>query len=251
MKPLISIITPVYNSEKYLNEMIKSVISQTYKNWELIIVNDNSNDDSQKIITKFKSKKIKYFVNSKTFGAGHSRNIGTKIAKGRYITFIDSDDIWHKDYLSKTFNFLKENNYDFVFTSYFWMTEEGSKKGIFKVPKKINYEKILKSNPISCLTRMYDTKSIGKVYSPKLKIRQDYVFCLKILKRIKFAYGLNKPLAYRRLRSNSLSNNKIRSAIYQFYVYYNIEGFNLFKSFYYLFYWFILGVIKHFKNYAV
>ena len=81
MKPLISIITPVYNSEKYLNEMIKSVISQTYKNWELIIVNDNSNDDSQKIITKFKLKKIKYFVNSKTFGAGHSRNIEQKLRK--------------------------------------------------------------------------------------------------------------------------------------------------------------------------
>ena len=131
------------------------------------------------------------------------------------------------------------------------MTEEGLKKGIFEVPKKIDYKTILKSNPISCLTRMYDTKYIGKIYSPKLKIRQDYVFCLKILKRIKFAYGLNKPLAYRRLRSKSLSNNKVRSAIYQFYVYHKIENFNLFKSFYYLCFWFILGINKHFRNYGV
>jgi glycosyltransferase involved in cell wall biosynthesis len=251
MQPLISVITPVYNSEKFLKSAIKSVINQTYKNWELIIINDNSNDDSHKIIKKYKSKKIKYFVNPKTFGAGYSRNVGTRIAKGRYITFIDSDDIWHKNYLLKTYNFLKKNNYDFVFTSYFWMNEDGFKKGIFQVPKKIDYKTILKSNPISCLTRMYDTKYIGKIYSPKLKIRQDYVFCLKILKRIKFAYGLNDPLAYRRLRSSSLSNNKIRSAIYQFYVYYKIENFNLFKSFYYLFFWFILGIIKHFRNYGV
>ena len=251
MRPLISIITPVYNSEEYLEKTIKSVINQTYKNWELIIVNDNSNDKTQTIVNKYKSKKIKYYINTKTLGAGYSRNVGTKKAKGRYITFIDSDDIWHKDYLFKTFNFLKKNNHEFVFTSYFWLTEEGLKKGIFEVPKKIDYKTILKSNPISCLTRMYDTKYIGKIYSPKLKIRQDYVFCLKILKRINFAYGLNKPLAYRRLRSKSLSNNKVRSAIYQFYVYHKIENFNLFKSFYYLCFWFILGINKHFRNYGV
>ena len=114
----------------------------------------------------------------------------------------------------------------------------------------MNYKYLLKTNPISCLTRMYDKEKLGVVLSPKIKIRQDYVFCLKILKKIKFAYGLNIPLAYRRLRSNSLSNNKFLSAKYQFLVYFQIEKLGLIKSFYFLINWFILGVSKHLKNYA-
>lgn len=250
MKPDISIITPIYNSELYLEQMISSVIKQSFKKWELILVDDCSTDNTRNILKKFKNKKIRYIFNKKNMGAGLSRNIGTKFAKGRYITFIDSDDIWHKDFLLKTIKFLKKKNCDFVFTSFYWMSEKGKKKGIFKVPKLVDYNYILKSNPISCLTRMYDSKHLGKILSPKLKIRQDYVFCLNILKRIQFAYGLNEPLAYRRLRPNSLSYNKFRSAFYQFYVYYNYEKFGIFKSFYYLLHWFILGVKKHYKNYA-
>ena len=97
---------------------------------------------------------------------------------------------------------------------------------------------------------MYDTYELGKIFSPKLKIRQDYVFCLKILKKIKFAYGLKQPLAYRRLRQNSLSNNKFKSAIYQFYVYYKYEKLNIFQSIFYLINWFTLGLLKHFRNYG-
>ena len=246
----VSIISPVYNSEKYLKKMIHSVMKQSHKNWELILVDDCSTDKSRHIIKKFKTKKIKFFLNKKNYGAGYSRNIGTKHAKGRYITFIDSDDYWHKEYLKKTLKFLKRNRYYFVFTSYYWVSEEGYIRGIFKIPEKVSYNNILKSNPISCLTRMYDCYKLGKVLSPKLKIRQDFVFCLKILKKIKFAYGLNHPLAYRRLRSNSLSNNKFKSALYQFYVYYKYENLNIFKSLYYLSCWFILGLIKHFKNYG-
>jgi|TARA_B100000003_G_C10866146_1_gene345062 glycosyltransferase involved in cell wall biosynthesis len=251
MKPKISIITPLFNSSNHLEEMINSVKQQSFKNWELIIIDDCSTDNPVKIIKKFKNKKIRYIRNRKNIGAGLSRNIGTKLARGRYITFIDSDDKWHKDFLSKTFKFIKRKNCEFVFTSYYWMEEKGKIKGKFNVPNVVDYRYILKTNPISCLTRMYDTKFIGKIYSPDLKIRQDYVFCLTILKKIKFAYGLNKPLAYRRLRSNSLSNNKFRSAIYQFYVYYKYEKFNIIKSLFYLINWFILGIIKHIKNYAI
>ena len=250
MKPLVSIITPVYNSDQFIKKMIMSVKKQTFKNWELILIDDCSKDNSLKILNYYKNSKIKVFKNKKNIGAGLSRNLGIKKAKGRYITFIDSDDYWHKNYLQKTLNFLRKNNYHFVFSSYYWVGVNGSKKGIFKVPKKVSYNYILRTNPISCLTRMYDKSRLGLIRSPKLKIRQDYVFCLKILKKIDFAYGLDVPLAYRRLRPNSLSNNKFTSAIYQFRVYYEIEKLGLIKSFYFLLNWFILGLLKHIKNYA-
>lgn len=250
MKPLVSIITPVYNSEQFIRKMIMSVKKQTFKNWELIVIDDCSKDNSLKILNYYKNSKIKVFKNKKNIGAGLTRNLGLKKAKGRYVTFIDSDDYWHKNYLEKTLNFLRKNNYHFVFSSYYWVSVNGSKKGIFKVPKKVNYNYILRTNPISCLTRMYDKSKLGFISSPKLKIRQDYVFCLKILKKIEFAYGLDVPLAYRRLRTNSLSNNKFISAKYQFRVYYEIEKLGLIKSFYFLLNWFILGLLKHIKNYA-
>ena len=250
MKPEVSIITPVYNSDKYLDEMINNIKNQTYKNWELILIDDCSTDDSLQIINFYKSSKIKVFKNKKNIGAGLSRNLGMKKAKGRYITFIDSDDYWHRNYLKKTLNFLKKNDFHFVFTSYYWVNEGGIKKGVFNVPEKVNYNYLLRTNPISCLTRMYDKLKLGLILSPKLKIRQDYVFCLKILKKLDFAYGLNTPLAYRRLRPNSLSNNKFISAKYQFHVYYRIEKLGLIKSFYFLSNWFILGFLKHIKNYA-
>ena len=251
MKPEVSIITPLFNSSNYILDMIKSVKRQTFKNWELIIIDDCSTDNSYEKIRKIKDRKITYIKNKKNIGAGLSRNIGTKIAKGRYITFIDSDDLWHKNYLLKALHFIKNKNCKFVFTSYYWMSEKGDVKGLFNVPEFVDYKYILKSNPISCLTRMYDTKKLGKIYSPNLKIRQDYVFCLKILKRVKYAYGLNLPLGYRRLRKNSLSNNKFISAIYQFHVYYKIESLGLIKSIYLMLNWIILGIFKHFKNYAV
>ena len=251
MIPIISIISPIYNSEKYLDQMILSVKNQTFTNWELILIDDKSTDNTWKKIKKYESSKIKIIKNKKNFGAGISRNIGTKLSRGRYITFLDSDDYWDKNFLKKTLNFIKKNNYDFVFTSYYWTDEKGSNMGIFNVPKRINYKEILKSNPISCLTRMYDTKKLGKVFSPSLKIRQDYIFCLNILKKIDFAYGLDYPLAFRRLRPKSLSYNKFISAKYQFFVYYNYEKFNIVKSFYYLFRWFIAGIMKHFRNYGL
>ena len=251
MIPEISIVSPIYNSEKYLGEMLRSVENQTFINWELILIDDRSTDNSWQKIKKYRNPKIKIVRNKKNLGAGISRNVGTKLAKGRYITFLDSDDLWDKNFLKKTLQFIKYNNYDFVFTSYYWMNEKGIVKGIFEVPNKINYNEILKSNPISCLTRMYDTKNLGKIYSPSLKIRQDYIFCLNILKKIDYAFGLNIPLAFRRLRSNSLSNNKFSSAKYQFLVYYEYEKLDIFKSIYYLFHWFISGIMKHFKNYGL
>jgi teichuronic acid biosynthesis glycosyltransferase TuaG len=250
MKPEISIITPVYNSERYLQKMINSVLKQSFSNWELILIDDKSTDRSLGIIKGIKDKRIRFKINRKNLGAGLSRNIGTKMSKGRYITFIDSDDFWDKDFLIKTLKFIKKNNYDFVFTSYFWTDKNGKVKGTFNVPKKVNYQDLLKTNPISCLTRMYDTKRIGKILSPKLKIRQDYVFCLKILKKIDYAYGLNNILGYRRLRNNSLSNNKFKSAFYQFKVYKDYENIGYFKSLTLLLEWFINGVAKHLKNYA-
>lgn len=245
----ISIIIPTYNSSKYLEKSIDSVLKQTFKNYEVFIIDDNSSDDTREILKKYENfKNINLIFNNKKIGAGLSRNKGIKKAKGRFITFLDSDDWWDKEFLEKTIHFIRSNNYDLVYSNFFWTNEKGKILSKFLAPPRVEYKDLLVSNPISCLTRMYDTKSLGKVYMPKIKIRQDYVMCLNILKKVKYAYGLNKTMSYRRFRENSLSQNKFLAAFYQFCVYMKYERLNFLISIKYLLKWAFFGVKKYSFN---
>ncbi|WP_405208877.1 glycosyltransferase family 2 protein [Aquimarina sp. LLG6339-5] len=211
MDNLVSIITPVYNAEKYIQDCIKSVINQTFDNWEHILIDDCSDDNSIHIIKKFcdLDSRIKLFVQDSNSGAGLARNRGIKEAKGRYISFLDADDYWHKDKLNKQLSFMIDNNHVLTYTSYYVFEKYSIPIYYREVPIKTSYKKILQNCYIFCSTAMYDTNVLGKAYFPDIRKRQDWVLWIRILEKIKNSYGINEPLVYYRIgNKNSLSKNK-------------------------------------------
>ena len=175
-EPLVSIITPVYNAERFLSETIKSVKEQTYKNWELLLVDDCSKDNSAKIIKEFNrtDDRIKYIKLEKNSGASISRNTGIKNAKGRFIAFVDSDDLWEPEKLEIQISYMLEKNLGFTFTSYRYMKENGVKTNkVAKAPFKINYNGLLKNTIIGCSTVVIDREIIGEFEMPLVKRGQD------------------------------------------------------------------------------
>ena len=251
---LVSIITPCYNSEKYISETIKSVINQTYKYWEMIIIDDLSTDNSVNIIKRYldNDKRIVLIKSKENRGPGYCRNLGIKKAKGQYHAFIDSDDIWHKNKLDVQISYMKKKNIQFSFMSYNFIDEKGVEQNIlpFHVANKVNYTDILKTNHIGCLTAMYDIKKISssKIFMSEIRSRQDLSLWLRILKKIDYAYGINQVHASYRLRRKSISSNKLRAIYYQWLLYRNIEKFSFSKSIYFLIFYLYFGIIKYFKQ---
>jgi len=229
----ISIITPSYGSEKFISQTIESVIAQIYQNWEMIIVDDVSPDNSNEIIESYmkKDSRIKLIKLEKNSGPAVARNRAIKEAQGRYIAFLDADDLWMPEKLEKQIDFMQKNNLSFTYSAYKLVDEEDNKKGTFIPPENISYKSILKTNPIGCLTAIYDTQKLGKIYMPNILKRQDYGLWLKILKEIRQTKGILEPLAIYRLRKNSVSSNKLKAAQYQWKIYREVEKLNILKSF--------------------
>jgi teichuronic acid biosynthesis glycosyltransferase TuaG len=233
----VSIIMPSYNSMNYISNSINSVVNQTYESWELIIVDDCSKDDTQHIVSNYckNDNRIKLFVNEKNLGSATSRNMGIKKSSGRYIAFLDSDDLWHQDKLSKQVNFMRLNKYSFTYSYYSKIDEQGLLlKNIDNLPEKVSYISTLKSNKIGCLTAIYDTEFFGKVYMENLKKRQDLTLWLKLLKENNYAYCCKEILANYRIRKNSLSRNKLKLVKFHWLIYRKIEKQNFINSTYYL-----------------
>ena len=253
-KDLVSIITPCYNSEKYISETIKSVINQKYQKWEMIIVDDCSQDTSVQIIEQFSNqdnriKLIKLTVNK---GAGYCRNSAIKEARGQYYSFLDSDDIWLEDKISKQIDFMIKNNISFCYSAYNFINEVST---LLDVPPffssfRVSYNDLLKTNHIGCLTAMYDITKISdqKLYMSEMRSRQDLSLWLNILKIIDFVYVLNEVLASYRIRRNSISSNKITAIYYQWKLYRDVEKISFSKSIYFLIFYLYFGVIKYFKQ---
>ena len=241
---MVSIITPTYNSSKYIHYTIESIISQTYKNWELLITDDFSSDDTVQIVESYvkKDSRIKLFKLEKNCGAGVARNNSIKFAKGRYITFCDSDDHWKKNKLELQLKFMQENDLAFSFSDYEVIDENNNYQRYVKCPKKLTYKKLLRNNYVGCLTAIYDTKFLGKLRMPKIRKRQDWVLWLSIMKKIETTKGLNTSLAVYRNRRNSISSSKFDLLKYNWSVYNQELGFNKFTSFYYL----IIFIIHYF-----
>lgn len=241
-----SIICPLFNSEQYIDQMIQSVLGQSYGQWELIIVDDCSTDSSIEQVTKFLSadKRIKLIQLESNSGAAVARNRAIEMAKGRYIAFLDSDDLWLPNKLEKQIAFMQQNQVAFSYSAYQQIDEQGNVLKVMTVPERVSYSDILKSNSIGCLTAIYDTEYFGKVDMPLIRKRQDLGLWLKLLELTPYAYGLQENLAQYRVHSNSISANKLSAAKYQWQLYREVLGFNLFKSAYYFLHYAVKGFIK-------
>lgn len=224
----VSIITPAYNCADYIADTIKSIQSQTYTNWELLITDDCSSDNTREIINKFASEdpRIKLLTLKNNSGAGVARNNSIEKAKGRFIAFCDSDDRWKPEKLERQIRFMVSNGYGLTYTSYETCNENGVVNGFVECLSKITYPKIIRDNGIGCLTAIYDAERIGKFYLSSIRKRQDWCLWINIIKNTGPAFGLKDSLALYRLRNGSISSNKIEMLKYNFDVYHTVLGFN-------------------------
>lgn len=246
MNCLVSIITPSYNSSQFIERTIQSIQNQTHKNWELIIIDDCSKDNSYAVVQKYanQDKRIKLIKLEKNSGAAVARNTGIENSSGKFIAFLDSDDTWHPQKLEKQVKFMLEYDYAFSYTQYHQVNEKGKKIGDLYFPAKTNYKNLLKTCVIGCLTAMYDTEKIGKVYFPLIRKRQDFALWLKILKMVPYAYCVPEDLASYTVRSDSISSNKFKAAQYNWHLYRNIERLNIFLSIYYFSNYIFRGIFR-------
>ena len=242
---LVSIIMPTYNCGKFIGETIQSVINQTYTNWELIITDDCSSDDTEKVVKKYlKDKRIKYVRFDKNKGAAEARNNSMNLANGKYMAFLDSDDLWMVNKLEKQLKFMIDNNYNFTCTAYEQVDEDDKLLNkIIKPREKANYNRILLDCPVGNSTVMYNVDNLGKFKVPNIRKRNDDALWLQILKKEKYIYGINDILMRYRVRENSISSNKLSLIKYHWQLYREIEHLSVVRSIFHICYW---GFIKVF-----
>ena len=243
---LVSVITPTYNCGRFIAETIKSVQAQTYKEWELIIVDDCSTDDTYDVVKRFMrdDSRIHYECLSSNSGAAVARTRAMEKAKGEYIAFLDSDDIWLPDKLEKQIKFMKVNNYAFTSTSYQHMTENGELLSkVLKAVPKTDYNRLLLDCPVGNSTVMYSVAKMGKFNVPNIRKRNDDALWLSMLKKVKYIYGYPEILMHYRLRKKSISSNKWSLIKYTWQLYRDIEHLSVFTSVWHICWW---GIIKVF-----
>ena len=236
-KEKISIITPVYNCEKLIEKTIECVLNQTYKNWEWLLVDDCSPDDSAIIIKKYakNDNRIKYFKLSENSGAAVARNKALAESTGRFVAYLDANDLWKNDKLEKQVKFMLENQYSFTCTDYEKITETGnSLNKIIKIPKKVDYNLFLRNTIIQTVGVMVDTKLTGKelLKMPNIRRRQDAATWCQLLKNGHDCYECPENLSYYRVVTNSLSSNKFKAIKMNWYWYRKIEKLSLWKACY-------------------
>ena len=211
----VSVITPMYNCEKFISETIESVLNQTYTNWEMIIIDDCSTDKSKQIVKQYieRDKRIRLIALNENSGAAVARNKGIEVSSGRFIAFLDGDDLWEPNKLEKQIQF----------------TGIDLNKTV-RVPNMIDYEGLLGNTIIGCLTVVIDRNIIRDVEMPLIRTRQDFATWLNILKKGYKAYGIDIPLAKYRIVKGSISNNKFKAAMKNWHVYRKIEKLSLSKA---------------------
>lgn len=242
---LVSIIMPTFNSIKTVKDSIKSVLEQSYLNWELLITDDCSTDGTYEYILSLDDERIRVFRNKINSGAGASRNISIKNAKGRYIAFLDSDDLWHKDKLYIQISFMKSKNLGLCYSGYQKIGMNGALGKKIQPPEFVNYHQLMKSNVIGCLTAVYDQNIVGKVFMPTIRKRQDMALWLKILETIDYAECAPGILAYYREGHESLSSNKIKILSSQWSFYRKYMKLNLYQAIYYFSFYVTKALMKH------
>ena len=246
--PEVSIITPVFNSSKFLEETITSVLDQTFTDWEWLITDDKSTDNSVEIIQKINDSRIQLILSDKNGGAGHARNLSLKQASGRFITFLDADDFWEPNFLEEMISFMKKENTELAYSNYA-RCDENLNPVIddFKADKPVTFDNLLKTCRLSLLSSMYDSQKIGKEYFPEGSKREDHVMWLNLLKKIPVGKPLPKTMAKYRMHASSISRRKTNIMKDQYLVYKDYMKFSTLKSMYYTANWAFNGFLKYSK----
>ncbi|MGX7348645.1 glycosyltransferase family 2 protein [Dolosicoccus paucivorans] len=248
MEPLISVITPVYNAQEFIQETIESVQNQTFQQWEMILVNDQTPDNSVALIEELMQNdpRLKLIHLPENGGAAVARNAGLDEARGRYVAFIDSDDVWHPQKLEKQLEFMQENQYDFTYTNFALMTEEGDiRKDRVNLPLELGYYDLLKNTSIACSTVMIDRQKVGPFQMPLVRKGQDTATWLMLMReRGVKAYGLNEVLNYYRQVQGSISSNKFGALKRTWYLYHHLEGLPFLKASYYFLHYVVNAILR-------
>jgi len=248
MKELVSIITPCYNSAEFIEETIQSVLSQTYENWEWIITDDLSRDNTVEILKQYNDPRIKVHILERNGGAGNARNKSLERAQGRYIAFLDSDDYWYPEYLETMISTMKDKHKELVYCNYSRCNEQLQpvlKDFVADIP--VTFKNLLKTCRLAPVSTMYDTRRVGKFFFPIKSKREDHVMWLNLLKEIPDGYPVQKTLAKYRMRENSVSRKKKNIIKDQYLVYKDFMGFSTLKSLYYTANWAANGFMKYSK----
>ena len=231
---LVSVIMPTYNCGKYIGQSVQSVIDQTVTDWEIQIVDDCSTDDTYEVLKPYLDKyaEIHYYRLPRNGGPAVARTEAIKRAKGKYVAFLDSDDLWVPDKLEKQIAFKEKTKEVFSCTAYTCINEEGENLHTICVPpEKTDYNKMIRlSNPIGNLTVMYNQETLGKYEVPPIKRRNDFALWLRILRDVDGCYGMQDVLGVYRIRKNSVSSNKLGQAKYHWQLYHDVEKMGFVKS---------------------
>lgn len=235
-KELVSVITPVYNAAAFIEKTVQSVLNQTYTNIEHILVDDCSTDNSEAIINEMiaEDSRIKYIKLQENSGAAVARNVGIENARGQFVAFIDSDDVWRTDKLEKQISYMQDNKYAFTYTNFEMISEDGLVLNTkVPLPKRLDYKGLLKNTAIACSTVIIDRQIIGDFRMPLVRKGQDTATWLKILKSHDYAYALDEVLGQYRQVRGSISSDRLGALKRTWNTYYNIEKLALPKAIYY------------------
>lgn len=232
---LVSVITPMYNAQKYILDTIASVQAQTYSRWEMIIVDDGSADGSVEAVREAAAKDSRIrLIRQENSGVAAARNRGIKAAKGRYLAFLDSDDLWRPEKLERQLALMEKQNCGFCYTACDVINDSGRPTGqVRRVPERITYQKLLWGNVIPCLTVVVDRSMTGEFAMPKMG-HEDYATWLTVLKRLPEAWGINEVLGSYRVNSSSVSANKVRAMRWTWRIYRDNQKLPVYKSIFYL-----------------
>ena len=246
-KDLVSIITPTYNCGPFIAETIASAQAQTYTNWEMIIVDDCSTDNTREIVEEIAEQdaRVKYYCLEENSGAAVARTRAMEIAEGEYMAFLDSDDLWMPEKLETQIAFMRDNGYAFSCTAYEQIDEDSNPLGrVIKTVRKTDYNRLLLDCPVGNSSVMYSVELMGKFEVPNIRKRNDDALWLQMLKKERYIYGMPTVLMRYRIRKNSISSNKLKVVKYHWILYREIEHLSVIRSAFHIGYWCFLKVFR-------
>lgn len=246
-QPLVSVIMPAYNTEKYIAEAIRSVMAQTYTNWELLVIDDASTDHTVDMARSLArtDPRITVICNPQNIGAARTRNRGLDLARGDWVALLDSDDLWHERKLEQQIRLAKETAADIIYCSYALTDSHNNRISDFIVPQRTSYDRMLKVSVLSCSTVLLSRKVVAQYRFSEDYYHEDYAFWLRLLRNGLQAAGCREILAYYRLQNGSRSHNKLRAAKNRWMIYRKAEHLSLGKAIRVFTAYTYHGIMKH------